>query len=103
MTGAPVFPLSTLNCTLATPTLSDAVAVTVVVPERVALAVGEVIDTAGGVVSAVVVAVLPLTIPAQPLRNKPQSTVTKTASVDRLLPRRAAKETRWLLTNSFPS
>src|SRR6185503_577889 len=43
---------STLNCTPATPTLSDASAVTAtLVPVTVAAAAGTVIDTVGGVVS----------------------------------------------------
>jgi hypothetical protein len=54
VTGAPVFALSTLNCTLATPTLSVALAVTVTVPEIVALAAGEVMETVGEVVSPAV-------------------------------------------------
>jgi hypothetical protein len=49
--AAPVLALSTLNCTLATATLSLAVAVMVTVPESVALTAGEVIETVGGVVS----------------------------------------------------
>ena len=40
-----------MNCTPATPTLSDAEAVTEVVPETVAPLPGEVMLTAGGVVS----------------------------------------------------
>jgi hypothetical protein len=48
----PTFPPSTCNCTLATPTLSEAVAFTVIVPFTVALFAGEVIETVGGVVSA---------------------------------------------------
>src|SRR5437762_6557626 len=52
-TSAPRFAPSTLNCTPATPTLSDAVAVTATeAPETVAPAAGAVIATAGGVVSA---------------------------------------------------
>ena len=42
---------STWNWTLATATLSAAVAVIVMVPETVALEAGEVIETVGGVVS----------------------------------------------------
>ena len=45
---------STLNCTLATATLSVAFADTVVTPESVALAAGAVIETVGGVVSPAV-------------------------------------------------
>jgi len=49
--AAPVFALSTLNCTLATATSSLALAFRVAVPEIVALAAGDVIETVGGVVS----------------------------------------------------
>lgn len=49
--AAPLLALSTLNCTLATATLSLAVAVRVTVPDSVALAAGEVIATVGAVVS----------------------------------------------------
>jgi hypothetical protein len=49
-----VLALSTLNCTLATATLSVAFADTVVTPESVALAAGAVIETVGGVVSPAV-------------------------------------------------
>jgi len=49
--AAPLFALSTLNCTFATATLSLALAVTVTVPERVVLDAGDVIETVGGVVS----------------------------------------------------
>jgi hypothetical protein len=60
--AAPLLALSTLNCTLATATLSLAVAVRVTVPDSVALATGEVIATVGGVVSfGVVQAKSPLT------------------------------------------
>jgi hypothetical protein len=53
--AAPVFALSTLNCTLATPTSSVALAVKVAIPESVAFAVGDVMETVGGVVSGGVV------------------------------------------------
>jgi len=53
-----VLALSTLNCTLATPTLSVAFADTVITPESVALAAGEVIETVGGVVSPAVANVM---------------------------------------------
>jgi hypothetical protein len=54
--AAPVLALSTLNCTLATaaPPLAVALADIVTMPERVALAAGEVIETVGGVVLAAV-------------------------------------------------
>ena len=51
MSSAPRFAPSSLNCTPATPTLSDAVAETVTVPPTVAPPAGAVIDTVGGVVS----------------------------------------------------
>ncbi len=58
---------STLNCTLATATLSEAVAVSVTDdPPTVALAVGAVIETVGGVVSGVETAELLLTPPPPP-------------------------------------
>jgi len=47
----PVFALSTLNCTFATATLSLASAVKVTVPESVALAAGDVMETVGAVMS----------------------------------------------------
>jgi hypothetical protein len=53
MSGAPRFAPSSRNCTLATATLSEALAVTLTVPARLALAAGEVIDTVGAVVSVV--------------------------------------------------
>jgi hypothetical protein len=53
VTAAPRFVPSTWNCTLATATLSDAVAVTVIAPETVAPETGELMDTVGGVVSDV--------------------------------------------------
>jgi hypothetical protein len=68
-----VFVPSTLNCTLATVTLSVAVAVTFTLPDTVADAAGDVIDTVGGVVSLVgggVVDPLPLTTPEQPARPR---------------------------------
>src|SRR4029077_18518910 len=61
VTALPRFAPSSLNCTEATPTLSDAFAVTDAVPERVAPAVGAVIETCGGVVSAAAVVKLQLT------------------------------------------
>ena len=62
MIAGPVLALSTLNCTLAMAILSLALAVKVTVPESVALAEGEVIDTVGGVESLVVENVMsPLT------------------------------------------
>lgn len=58
MIATPVFAPSTLNCTLATATLSDAVAVTFTVPESVAFAAGDVTETLGATVSATVVDVM---------------------------------------------
>ncbi|HTP44344.1 MAG TPA: hypothetical protein VMJ13_07245, partial [Candidatus Acidoferrum sp.] len=52
VSAAPTFAPSTCNCTLATPTLSEAVTLTVTVPFTVALLAGDVIETVGGVVSA---------------------------------------------------
>ena len=49
--------MSTLNCTLATATLSVALAIKLTMPESVALAAGEVMETVGAVVSAAVVTV----------------------------------------------
>src|SRR5207245_829497 len=73
VTSAPKLTPSSLNCTPTTPTLSVALAETVIVPETVALAAGAVMETVGGVVSTTVsVAVLlvidPLeaTMPAEP-------------------------------------
>ena len=51
MIAVPVFVLSTLNCTLATATLSLALAVKLTVPEIVAFDAGDVIETVGAVVS----------------------------------------------------
>ena len=50
--GAP----SSRNCTPTTPTLSEAFAVMVIVPETVALAAGEVTETDGGVVWSAIAA-----------------------------------------------
>src|SRR6266849_72305 len=52
VSSAPSAALSTKNCTPATPTLSEALAVTVVVPETGVPDPGDVILTVGGVVSA---------------------------------------------------
>ena len=51
MSSLPTAEPSTKNWTPATPTLSEALAVTVNVPETVAPAAGEVMPTVGGVVS----------------------------------------------------
>ena len=58
MRADPTFAPSHWNCTLATPTLSDAVQRTVTVPETVAPLAGDVIEAVGAVVSAVLVVVL---------------------------------------------
>ncbi len=52
MSRTPRFAPSSWNCTLATPTLSLAFAVTETVPLTVAPLAGAVIETVGGVVSA---------------------------------------------------
>jgi hypothetical protein len=51
VSGAPTAVPSTLSCTLATPTLSEADALNVTDPDTVAPAAGAVTDTVGGVVS----------------------------------------------------
>jgi hypothetical protein len=69
-----LFP-STLNCTLVTATLSEAVAVTLTLPETVAFAAGDVTEIVGGVVSpdggGVFVLLFPLTTPEHPANAKP--------------------------------
>ena len=52
VSSAPKLTLSILNCTPTTPTLSEALAVKLVVPETVAPETGDVMLTVGGVVSA---------------------------------------------------
>jgi len=52
--SAPKFAPSNLNCTPTTPTLSEALAVTVIVPDTVAPLLGAVMDTVGAVVSGLV-------------------------------------------------
>ena len=56
MTSAPRLTLSSLNWTPTTPTLSEAVAATAIVPTTVVPEIGAVTATVGGVVSPVVVA-----------------------------------------------
>src|SRR3981189_2789257 len=51
VTSAPRLAPSSLNCTPATPTLAEAAAVTLSVPETVAPAVGEVTETDGAMLS----------------------------------------------------
>ncbi len=53
MSAAPTLLPSTRNCTLCTPTLSDAVAVSVVVPATSEPAAGALRDTVGAVLSTV--------------------------------------------------
>jgi len=57
VSSAPSVASSNLNCTPTTPTLSAAVADTIVAPETVAPLEGAVMDTVGGVVSGVGVGV----------------------------------------------
>src|SRR5262245_36657295 len=52
VSGAPPLMPSSWNCTLATPTLSEALAATVIVPETVDPGAGDVTLTVGRVVSA---------------------------------------------------
>src|SRR5436309_12140006 len=52
VSSGPRFAMSSLNCTPTTPTLSEAVAETVMVQETVPLLVGAATDTVGGVVSS---------------------------------------------------
>jgi len=68
--AAPVFTLSILNCTLATATLSVALADTVTVADTVALFAGAVMFTTGGVVSGEV------TVKGTPLLGTPGSVTT---------------------------
>ena len=56
VSAAPRAAPSRVNCTLATPTLSDAFACTVTVPETVVPPAGAVTETVGAVVSLVTVA-----------------------------------------------
>ena len=53
MTSAPRLARSSLNCTPTTPTLSVAVAETVIVPATVAPVVGAAMETVGGLLSTV--------------------------------------------------
>jgi hypothetical protein len=73
-----------LNCTLATETLYVAVAVTFTLPDKVADAAGDVIDTVGGVVSfvggGVVDPALPLTTPEQPVKPRPNVEMSRSAA-----------------------
>jgi hypothetical protein len=80
LTAAPRFVPSIWNCTLATATLSEAVAAMVIVPETVAPEAGEVIDTVGGVVSPPGPLFEPTT-PAHPVLNtsKPKTQKNRSA------------------------
>ena len=51
VTAVPTLLPSSLNCTAATPTLSEGLAETVIVPDTVESGAGEVIETVGGTVS----------------------------------------------------
>src|SRR2546430_1314460 len=51
VSSGPRFAMSSLNCTPTTPTLSEAVAETVIVPVTMSPVVGEGMDRAGGVVA----------------------------------------------------
>ncbi|PYQ38251.1 MAG: hypothetical protein DMF77_24595 [Acidobacteria bacterium] len=77
----PAFAPSTRNCTPATPTLSEALAETVITPETVAPADGAVIVTVGGVVS-IGVTVNPHTwsVPAGPSTSVAQELRVETAA-----------------------
>ena len=55
VSAVPTFAPSTLNCTLCTPTVSDALAVTFVVPDTTAPFAGAVIETLGALLSTVTV------------------------------------------------
>ena len=62
MSSAPALTPSNWNCTPATPTLSEALAVTVIVPETVTPEAGEVMLTVGAVVSLKTVTVTGLDV-----------------------------------------
>src|SRR5256885_8477791 len=70
VTSAPRFAPSSLNCTPATPTLSVALAMTITVPETVAPATGELIETAGGVRSFITVTVTDADVPPTPATSR---------------------------------
>ena len=74
VSSAPRFAPSSLNCTPATVPLSDALALIEIVPLTVAPPAGAVIDTVGGVVSAVETAVA--SFPAGPTLPAKSSAVT---------------------------
>jgi hypothetical protein len=75
----PTFALSSWNCTLATPTLSEAFAETVVVPDSVAPFAGAEIETVGGVVSAGVL--LTVTVTAALVAEFPAASLATARSV----------------------
>ena len=77
VTTAPTLEPSTWNCTLATPTLSDAVAVTVIVPETVAPETGELIATVGGAVADGWLLELELITPLHPELIRAKTTTNK--------------------------
>src|SRR6266404_1584989 len=72
--SAPALLPSTWNCTPATPTLSEAFAVSVIAPDTVAPADGEVIDTAGAVVSLKTVTVTGLELHCAPRMSRATAT-----------------------------
>src|SRR5687768_17289260 len=73
VSSAPRLTPSSLNCTPATPALSDALAVTVVVPRRLAPGVGDVSATDGGVVSLNTVTVTDGEPNPAPSRERPMA------------------------------
>jgi len=83
--AGPEFALSTLNWTLATATLSVALAVMVAVPEIVALLPGDVIVTIGGVVSGGV-AVKVTTPPLNAAKTAPQLSDAPSKACAELVP-----------------
>src|SRR6266404_451894 len=74
VSSAPALLPSTRNCTPTTPTLSEAFAVSVIAPDTVAPADGEVIDTAGAVVSLKTVTVTELELHCAPRMSRATAT-----------------------------
>src|SRR5438445_4522135 len=70
LTSAPRLVPSSLNCTPATPTLSEALADTVTVPVTVAPLAGAVKETAGGVVSFATVTLTAAAVAALPVASR---------------------------------
>jgi hypothetical protein len=79
VSALPTFAPSSWNCTLATPMLSEAFAVTLTVPETVAPAAGALIETVGAVVSGVVL--LTVTVTAALVVELPAPSFAITLSV----------------------